>query len=387
MGIKWRRRKNQFSGRLTGSFLVFALVLGLTALAPGMDGAAEAVDLNSSCSLRVAPADPSSYNGDMIADLEGARITVDLYKVAEAEPVSGYDTYTYRFLDGYQELLEKVYQQDADHAQWQRMAQMAAGYVRDHQKDTDQPDGAKPAASVLVNGGYAEFGGLGSGLYLLVARGDNAKDYWTTVKSKDAGESGEQSEKIATLARSAQYTYTYAPELVSLPGKEGNNTSGNNGSWLYHMTVSLKPEQSVRYGSLEIVKTLLSYEVKDPATFIFEVTAEQEGETVFQDNVSLTFGPGDESGEKRVVLEKRIPVGASVTVREVYSGAAYELVSASSQTAVIEADRMASVSFTNDYNETNRGGGSVTNSFSHTDAGWSLKKIFDDGRVEEQGNK
>ena len=152
-------------------------------------------------------------------------------------------------------------------------------------------------------------------------------------------------------------------------------------------SVSLKPQQSRRYGSLEIVKTLLNYEVKDPATFIFDVEAVLGSETVFRDNVALTFDKGDETGKKSVVLKNRIPVGAEVKVTEVYSGSVYELTSSPTQTTVIEANNIVSVAFTNDYNETNRGGGSVTNSFKQSETGWSLQKIYDDGRVEEQGKE
>lgn len=371
MEIKWKNRRKGFSSRLTGSLLVFALTLGLVAVTPGLNGAARAVDLDENCSLKVSPVD--SGNTEMAADLADAKVVVDLYPVAEARPVSGYDTYTYEFLDGYKELAD-IYQEDADNADWKQMAQKAAAYVKEN--------GVSPLKSEAVN---QPIGELKSGLYLLIARGSDIEDYWTAVKQTDGEQEEAVPDSIATRAHSDRYEYVYSPELVSLPGKEGDNTAGNNGAWLYNLSVNLKPQQSLRYGSLEIVKTLLSYEVKDPATFIFEVTAVLGGDTVFRDNVSLTFAQGDSSNEKSVLLENRIPVGAEVTVEEVYSGAVYELTSSPTQTAVIEANDIVSVAFTNDYNETNRGGGSVTNHFNQTEDGWRLQQIYDDGTVVEQG--
>lgn len=331
--------------------------------------------------------DPGNNNQEMVADLAGAAITVDLYKVADAQPVSGYDTYTYKFLDEYKDL-EDIYKGDPNNAEWKKMAQEAASYVKKSQ-EAEAPEGtAQPVMSGAISNGYAEFGGLKSGLYLLIARGTDIEDYWTTVNQQGDVEEGEAeaAESIATIARSNRYVYTYSPEMISLPGKEGNTTAGN-GEWLYNVTASLKPEQSVRYGSLEIVKTLLSYETKDPATFVFRVTGVLGEETVFDDMVSLTFTPEDIAGQKSVILEDRIPVGAVVTVTEEYSGGVYGQISVTPDPVTIEANNIVSVPFTNDYNETDRGGGSVTNSFNQSETGWRLQQIYDDGRVEEQGNE
>ncbi len=380
MEIKWRHRQDRFTGRLAGSLLALALTAGLVAAAPGLDGAARAVNLEEECTLKVAPVDPSGSNQEMAADLAGAAVTVDLYKVADAQPVSGYDAYTYKFLEGYQEL-EDIYSSSPDNADWKKMAQKAAGYVKENQAAA-----LEPVKSAAISGGYAQFGGLKSGLYLLIARGTDIKDYWTTVKQQGEEGDAEPAESIATLARSVKYEYTYSPEMISLPGKEGNTTAGS-GEWLYHMEASLKPEQSLRYGSLEIVKTLRSYETKDPATFVFQVKGVLGEETVFDDMVSLTFTAEDGPGQKSVVLEDRIPVGAVVTVTEVYSGGIYDQISITPDPVTIEANNIVSVAFTNDYNETNRGGGSVTNRFNQSETGWHLQKVYDDGRVEEQGNE
>lgn len=67
-------------------------------------------------------------------------------------------------------------------------------------------------------------------------------------------------------------------------------------------------------------------------------------------------------------------------MEEVYSGASYTLVSEGTQTATIVANEVASVAFTNDYDETNRGGGSVTNHFANSEEeGWGWTPIPDSG--------
>ena len=72
-------------------------------------------------------------------------------------------------------------------------------------------------------------------------------------------------------------------------------------------------------------------------------------------------------------------MGAHVTVTEIYSGAVYNLVTADTQTAVIPANDVVSVAFTNDYNNTNKGGGAVTNQFDYgEDNNWGWTQISDD---------
>lgn len=358
MEIKRNGREARLSRRLVSPLLAFLLALGAIVFTPGLDGEAGAVDFDRACSLTVAPG-----NGELAGDLAGAHVVVDLYQVAEAQPVSGQDTYTYAFLEGYQEA-GAIYQEGQDNADWTRMAQAAAKVAL---------DGREPAVTAAAVD--APIKDLGCGLYLVVARGGDLEDYKVAVE----GEGG--AEETATIANSSAYTYTYAPALVSLPGKEREDgapptTAADSGEWLYDMSVTLKPSQTARHGSLEIVKTLQAYETRDPATFVFEVEAALGGSVVYSNVVSLSF---TEAGQKSAVLEG-IPVGAEVTVREVYSGAAYKLVTEASQTATIVANEVASVAFTNDYDDTHRGGGAVTNRFEDgEDTGWSWTPIPDSG--------
>lgn len=162
-----------------------------------------------------------------------------------------------------------------------------------------------------------------------------------------------------------------------MPSKEavdGEINTANPGDWLYDVSVTLKPERDVRYGDLEIVKTLQSYETDDPATFVFQVEAVLNGQNVYSNVVTISF---TEAGQKSVVIED-LPVGAEVTVKEVYTGAVYTVVTADTQTAVIPANDVVSVAFTNGYDNTDRDGGVVINQFDYNaDSGWGWTKVTD----------
>ncbi len=356
MKIKRNHWEARRLGRIAAPLLAFLVAFGMVMAMPGLNGEAGAVDFDKACSLTVHPG-----NEALAGDLEKAGVVIDLYQVAGAEPVAGHDTYTYSFADAYKSL-EGIYGENPTDADWTAMAQGAAKAAK---------DGGVPAVTGAAVGQPME--GLKCGLYLVIARGSSLEEYWTSVTAEDG------TEEVATIAASPAYTYTYMPTLVSLPSKEAEdgviNTAGP-GEWLYQMDVTLKPSQALRHGSLEIVKTLQAYETKDPATFVFDVEAVLDGNVVYSNVVSITF---TEAGQKKTILEG-IPVGAEVTVEEVYSGASYTLVSEGTQTATIVANEVASVAFTNDYDETNRGGGSVTNHFANSEEeGWGWTPIPDSG--------
>ena len=157
------------------------------------------------------------------------------------------------------------------------------------------------------------------------------------------------------------------PQLISLPTKgadeDGEVNTGNPGEWYYDLTVNLKPERTARYGALEIVKTLSEYEseegIESPVTCVFEVTGILNGEEVYSEVESITF---TKAGQERVVLNQ-IPALAEVTVREVYSGAGYELTVPGDRTATIAANEIVSVDFENVYNGQRRGGHGIKNQF------------------------
>ncbi len=351
MEIRWNGRRKKSLSRLLCPVLTLMLAAGLIAAAPGLTRAAEAVDVGrSDCSLTIHPG-----GGELSEDLAKANVVVDLYKVADAVETEGKDGFTFAFLSGY-ESLKGAYDQNPDNESWRQMAQTAAKYALESGEPISK---GNPVDKKVEN--------LACGLYLLIARGADIEDYKTTVKNEDG------TEEIATIARSESHDYTFAPELIALPSRQNIDENGNEISqWVYDMEVTLKPEQKGRPGSLEIVKNLATYNVNVPAVFVFQVEAELEGEVVYSDVVTLTF---TEAGQKTALLENKIPVGAKVTVTEIYSGASYKITSADEQKVTIEADKIASVEFSNDHDTTNHGGGGVNNHFTYdAENGWQLEK-------------
>ena len=269
-------------------------------------------------------------------ELEKLLIEVELYKVADVnvsgkyiEPKTG-DTSLYGALKS--ELAGVSSETKA--AQWLEMAETAMKQVEEGK--------LSPVKTATLNSGNGnEITNLSTGLYLVAAK----------------------------EVQSPEYIYRFTPYLVSLPGNDYQQ-KGDSDAWIYQVRVSLKPSQENRYGDLEITKTLNSYNATlGGATFIFQVDAKKD-DIVFSDVVSIVF---DQPGTRTVKLAERIPAGATVTVKEVYSGASYEVVSDPEKTTTIVANdpdhpgAAASVDFTNDYDERLNGGTSVVNHFIYTE--------------------
>ena len=321
------------------TLLALALLLGLAL-------AGTAVDTNRDCVLRVLPA-----SGELLEDLEGAQVVLDLYQLASAVEVPGQDSYTYAFRAPYDGLSVSA---GMDAGDWNALAQQAAVIALDRGTPlvADHPWGSGERERISASDAG---GGIKPGLYLLIARERGLERY------AERGALGD----IVTIARSASTVYSFAPTLISLPskpaGEDGQVTTDTPGEWVYDLTVTLKPADRVRFGALKIVKTLEQYRGSEPAVFVFDVEAVLDGEVVFSDTPALVFsGPGTQS----LVLD-RIPVGAEVTVREVYSGACYTLTSRQEQTAVIQAAETARVEFVNDYDGRVVHGHGVINEFEH----------------------
>ena len=156
---------------------------------------------------------------------------------------------------------------------------------------------------------------------------------------------------------------------ISLPNNYYDPTkTGSSDAWVYYLTgnnaVGLKPGRQERKGSLEIIKSLASYNATSGgATFVFNVRVEKlDGTTVTNNVYKIAFdGPGD---NKKYVVEN-LPAGAKVTVTEVYSGANYSLASTSAkdQETFIVADAAVSVNFINEHNGGQNGGSGIVNNF------------------------
>ena len=368
-GVRWQ----PVAILLAAVLMVLSVPLGLRS--------AHAIDLNQNCSLTVNPG-----NAMLAEDLAKANVVIDLYRVADAAPVTGYDTYDWAMTEPFSSI---TIDKNIDSEGWKTAAQQAADIVLGTAPDGEtewDPSAAAGAIDASLKSTEKNAGekieGLDAGLYLIIAHSTDADGNNDPEKYAAAAADG-----TVTIADSPTYRYKFAPELVSLPTKKKDDSgvvnTANPGDWIYDASgeyaVTLKPSQEVRVGSLEITKTLVDYAqrekevgnariIKDPATFIFEVTAyEKEGSenVILHDYVSIVF---DSYGSKSVLI-KDLPVDSYVVVKEAYSGRVYS--TDTDKDATILADQNVGVEFENEYEDREPGGGSVTNRFSYTEKdGW-----------------
>ena len=393
-----RRRQNRKGapGRVLCPMLAFVLAAVFVIGTPHLSGVAWAVELDRKCSVQIAPV---SEGGSMTEDQPGEKVdlNIDLYLVAKARAVSGHDMYDYfvekdspyyTVVSGcvrenggweYEDDLEGLIFRCSTEIEgdgWEELAREAASAALNGETVLS-PDAGGEAGSTLTD--------LNPGLYLAVARGSELED---RVDYMTVGEDAEGNQDIFTIAYTDAFTYRFRPQLFSLPAKEPENgtvSTANGGEWLYALNgAELKFEQEPRRTSLEIVKNLTRY--AGPAAFVFEVEAREGDDVVYSDIITCSFD--ENAGNSRtVVLEDKIPVGADVTVTEVYSGASYSLTGVAAgpsdgieknpegtiYTADLSSGRAtitnissgepARVVFTNDYNSSGNGGGAVTNHF------------------------
>lgn len=353
-------------------------------------------------------------------------LQVDLYKVASAAKSDEYDAYELTLLPDYDEVstafneamypggtfnpdnpanLNDAKVNVAYRELAQDVARMALGVtetIEDGKKKVTVSPPSSPFRFGTITGSSTfTFEDLEPGMYLVVAHGTTMNgsaltaaqytDFITAnVADKKAPAYGADGEQIVTKAYSNGYTYTYLPELISLPMRGNTDivTGGFNTSstapWLYGVTVELKSEQSQEMASLRIEKT---FAVGDDQTVltgatksVFEIEAKVNEVTVYSNTVAIA----SDAAEKFKVLEKVVPVGASVTVKEVYDGAGYALAGNNTRERtfvakedtmnegqlVINADNV--VAFTNNYNGIDIGGDVLINSFTHSSEGWLL---------------
>lgn len=363
------------------------LFIGACVGKPMVSGAAPAdpVDVTELCSLRVSPVDASDpEKAEYLADMEKAHITLELYKVAGAEEVAGYDTYQFVPESAYEGLGISEYSrlQELGVSDWKALAQDAAriALAEDSAQQPVASEAVEGAADATLSGENVQ-----AGLYLLVARDTNMthEQYVKTVQVKEAdGTTVAEQEKLVTVANSEQYEYLFEPQLVALPTKQadadGVISTANPGPWLYEEHVYLKSGREPRYAPLDIIKTLNTYETVEgtiePVTFVFRVVATLGEEEVYNEVTSLTFtGPG--TGTARL---ERIPATARVTVTEIYNGLSYTQSVPSDNGPVvldsISADPGAvnAVEFDNIYNNNRTHGHGIKNEFVYNaeSGGW-----------------
>lgn len=311
-----------------GSTFLLAVALTFPLLTLPGAKAASAIDTDKECSIEF---DISGNSSELLS----ASIPVNLYKVASVDVSGNYTaTGTFAKLD-----LSSVSADNLDTAAtiWSERAAEAKKLLKD---DTE------PTTTVTLTQGRGTATGLNTGLYLV-----------------------DTPEVVTT-----NYTYTFTPYLVSLPTNNYYNIedeANRNDDWIYDLTdsnaIGLKPEEHARYGDLKINKTLAHHNATTgkKATFVFKIEIRPlKGKTETRIE-SLDF---EAAGDSSVTITK-IPAGATVTVKEEYSGASYKLISENDQeTTIVATDKdakgdLASVSFTNDVDDNMNGGYGVKNNF------------------------
>ncbi|MBR1780154.1 MAG: hypothetical protein IJ751_01965 [Oscillospiraceae bacterium] len=352
--------------RLAALLLALALAVSLPLL---LSDTARAVDLTQPCALTIK-AGAFTEQADL-DDLAGANVVIDLYKVADAVADDGYSTYSFNVdsgytlshpLDSYENLMQLT------SADWDDLAQDAAKAVL--------TSGQTFAKETTGNAGE-NIDGLDCGLYLVIAHGADLTEYTETAEDGS----------LVTFANSNEYTYSFLPALIALPSTAADVTrttdangdpeavTTDGGDWQFDVSATLKATREPRFGDLEILKTVSTYGTR--ATCVFRVEATLEDTVVYSDVVGLNITA---AGTSTIAIRGRLPVGATVTVTEIYSGASYSLTTSATQTAVIAppGEPTAQVQFTNDYDETTTSGDGIVNQFFRDDTGhWDVDNTGD----------
>ena len=331
----------------TAGALTLAAITVLSAAGLSNVYGALGVETDRKCSLTFT-LDETEFDDDELRDLE---IPVKVYKVADITEEAQYDTTGYADFAGLG--LENV-SSTTSAEEWAQMAEDAMKIVKAKEEiastadvKVTKPEGATEFTGVINN--------LETGMYLV------------------------QAETVQT----SEYTYDFTPYLVSLPNNYYSKEKPDD-TWVYDVKTGMKPQQTQRYGDLEIFKDLTEYNasLKD-ALFVFQVEGTRNGEQVYSDVVSIKF---NQAGKKSVLV-KHLPAGTKVTVKEVYAGGSYSNTSGDTQEKVIVAegitDNPASVSFTNTYNGKLIPGTGIVNHIEIENGNWDWKQWSDNTDSEE----
>ena len=329
--------------RLLAAGLVLGLLLSMQGLSVVM--ATDRIDTDKDASLTVA-IDSEMWPEFKTSDDPASTFNVKLYKVAAIS-----ETGTFEATENFKDLAESLtaVKSSTTASDWADLADKAYADV------TESMD----AKTITVKQGTSEKTTLGQGLYLIVV-----------------------DDEVMT----ENFVYTFTPYLVSVPndpylvaGDEGISKEGDD-VWDYDVTTMLKPESEPRKGELTITKTLDKYDpILGTPTFVFEVKGTLEGETVYSNVVSLTFGDTTSAPASKSVTITDLPYGAHVTVTEVYNSPGYKLVSADGvQADIVKTDdTYPTVSFENTSTSTRGYGGSVTNMGQYDGTGFSGEQLTD----------
>lgn len=312
-------------------------------------GSSKAMDLTKDCSLTVNLVENE--------DVKEAGVVYDLYQVATVTDISKSGQVTFAAAEALAGMQDGIDQMNGgDREQVTALGQLLAREILLEKASVTKVVEAQSVDQALT--------GLNAGLYLVVAHGRDMEKYVTEISDKEGNV------VVATLAETKLKTYQFMPQLVMLPGQTEESSD-----FQFEVSMSLKSEFVDKFGSLEIRKKLLTYETSENANFVFQIEAyndETKAQKVYSNVVAMSF---DDANENALLIENEIPIGAYTEVTEVYSGAKYVLVSDQTVSVVIPAEGNGIVEFTNDYDESQKGGGAVVNKFSYDEkTGWNWEQ-------------
>ena len=326
----------------TAGALTLAAITVLSAAGLSSVYGALGVETDQKCSLTFT-LDRTEFD-----ELNEVEIPVDVYKIADITSEAQYTAHT-----GYQDLGLDQVNSSTSAEEWSKMAEDAMAGVEDTKAEPTASTEVKKAAGAAIATG--KISDLETGMYLVTAE---------TVQT-------------------SEYTYDFSPYLVSLPNNYYSSENPDD-TWVYDVTTGMKPQQTQRYGDMEIVKDLTAYNTSlQDALFVFQVEGTRNGENVYSDVVTIKF---NEAG-KKTALVKHLPAGTQVTVTEIYAGGSYENTSGDTQTATIVAEgedvSPVSVSFTNTYDGHLIPGTGIVNHFENKDGEWSWEQQNDNTASEQ----
>lgn len=333
---------------------------------------------DSGMSLKVSVGDGISEKLSAVSQEDGT-ICYDLYRIADITE----DGFTYQVTGKFSELEGELSKasttSDSESApDWQALAQQALTIaVGGEGTVVNAPSGADYTGLPLDTANKIDK----KGLYLLVAR--ETLENRTVVKSVSAvdGENHYEDSQYAVCITAGENVYTILPQIVCVPTKISEDGSiavstVEEGTWVYDQQIVLKMSVEPALGAIRIDKTLTGHTGDEEVVCVFQVDAYYPtGNDLYSSEVySVTFN-GD--GNKSLLIEG-LPIGATVHVTEVYSGANYKssVPAPGYLEATVSGGDTVSVAFTNT-RDNDRTGGGVTNHFTYDAGNWNWTQTTD----------
>lgn len=371
------------------------------------DSAAQPTTLTKTYKLTVDVAESyKTDNPDLAVLLENHAVKVDVYKIADAVKVEGYDVYNYRAVPAFENVLRNYVTDETRRADWtvDTSDGFAFRYTPVQGKDgwNDLPqvlskaiwpfEGTPVNAAPVATADLGEAIELPGGLYLTTIHGtEDVLSAPVRLVSQD-----EKTYTLATMAYTDSQVYYFNPQLAALPALVGGETDTTLGA-AYSDTATLiaKATEQPRTADLRVTKTLANY--NGPATFVIAVAATTTDGPQTKVN-SVSFDATSPNSQDVLLWQDTILAGSDVTVTETYSGHAYQAVGETSQTVTVRPGRIAylpydndetrylaesdpvAVEMVNEASDSANGGGSVVNHFEpNADNTWWnwLQRIWD----------